>query len=177
MFFFIHNIQNIPSGNYSKHFPVNEWFGKNSLSPLQTISELVLMSWNRSHSEKLLTRVQIPPTVKSPLISPLCGDISCGGFVCLFISPLRRVSFNFICMLGCCSFCVAFNIFRAFGEPEVWRQRRGRLFSLMDMRKEREKLGKINSTSASTGKEMEDFFFPHAFFPGKISKTLYFLLF
>lgn len=161
--FIISSIQNIGKGNDSKHFSVNEWFGKSSL--FQTLWESVLMSWNRSHSEKLLTRVQIPPTVKSPLISPLCGDISYGGFVCLFISPLRRVSFNLICMLGCCSFCVAFNIFRAFGEPEVWRQRRGRLFPLMDvaLRKESKKLGKINSMSASTGKEMEDFFLSVSF--------------
>lgn len=36
------------------------------------------------------------------------------------------------------------------------------MFSLMDvaLRKESEKLGKINSMSASTGKEMENFFFP-----------------
>lgn len=41
----------------------------------------------------------------------------------------------------------------------------GRLFSLMDLalRKESKKLGKINSTSASTGKEMEEFFFPRIF--------------
>lgn len=136
------------------------------------------MSWNRSHSEKLLTRVQIPPTVKSPLISPLCGDISCGGFVCLFISPSRRVSFDLICMLGCCSFCVAFNIFRAFGEPEVWRQRRGRSFSLMDvaLRKERKKIGENKFHECQHRQGNEGFFF-HAFFPGKISKTLYFLLF
>lgn len=86
-------IQNIPSGNYSKHFPVNEWFGEKTVSLFQTILELVLMSWSWSHSEKLLMRVQIPPTVKSPLISPLCGDISCGGFVCLFISPLAESKF------------------------------------------------------------------------------------
>lgn len=81
----------------------------------------------------------------------------------MFISLLRRVSFNLICMLGCCSFCLAFNIFRASGEPEVWRQRRVRLLPLMNVafRKETKKLGKINSMSTSTGEEKEDFFSLH----------------
>lgn len=82
------------------------------------------------------------------------------------------MSFNFICMLGCCSFCIVFNIFRVFGELEVWRVR---LFPLVNVafRREIKKMEKINSTSTST-----DFFFS-VFLLDKISKKkqLYFLLF
>lgn len=132
------------------------------------------MSFNSSHSAKPLKTIQIPPNCEVSFnFSSLCAYISCGGFVCLFISLLRKGSFNFICMLGCCSFCVAFNVFIVFGKPEVWRVR---LFPLVNVAfsKEMKIMGKINPTGASSGKESD--FFLH-FSQGKSLKSLSFLLY
>lgn len=144
----VYCVQNTLSGKCSKRLP--RWWMICKNLPLPEVTNI--RCW--CHATALIqpsywNQSKFLRTVKSPLISPLCVYISCGGFVCLFISLLRRVSFNFICMLGCCSFCIAFNIFRVFGELEVWRVR---LFPLVNVafRREMKKMEKINSTSTST---------------------------